>query len=316
MTSGTVCIFGGSGFVGHHIVNQLYADGWQVIIPSRHPQRHRDLLVQPGVSLIHITHFNDVTLKQLLKDCDVVINLIGILNESQHSNNTFHEIHVALARQILRACQANAVPRLLHMSALNADAARGPSCYLRSKGEAENIIHQANAENLHVTSFRPSVIFGPEDSFINRFAALLRITPLLPLACPNARFAPVYVADVARAFVGAINNKFTFGRHYNLCGPREYSLKELVEYTAQTAGLKRKIIGLGDGLSRLQARVLEKVPGKPFTMDNYNSMKQDSVCSDDCTEELGLQLTPLESVVPQYLGKQTLKDRFQVYRAL
>ncbi len=304
----SVCVLGGTGFVGRHIVSRLISSGRSVKVLSRRPERYKQMLVLPGVRLVKADMTDADELKRQFQGVDAVINLIGILNEKAHDGSGFRFVHTELTQKVLEACKANNVKRLLHMSALNADAG-GPSHYLRTKGEAENHLHTFSGP-VHVTSFRPSVIFGPKDSFINRFAGLLKLSPLaFPLACPNARFAPVYVGDVADAFVNALEDKSTFGRRYDLCGPHEYTLKQLVQYTAKTLGLKRWIIGLPNWISSLQASVLEFVPGKPFSVDNFNSLKVDSVCksAQPCP-------TSLESVVPYYLGKRGKDDVYQELR--
>ena len=210
---------------------------------------------------------------------DAVVNLIGILNERGDDGSGFREAHVELCRKLIAACRANDIRRLLHMSALNADARSGPSHYQRTKGEAEDLVHAAAGEDLRVTSFRPSVIFGPDDDFFNRFAGLLRFAPLVfPLACPNARFAPVYVGDVVEAMALSLTDPATYGRRYDLCGPKVYTLAELVAYTAQCLKLRRYVLPLNARLSLWQAQVLEHVPGKPLSLDNYRSLQIDSVC--------------------------------------
>jgi NADH dehydrogenase len=198
------------------------------------------------------------------------------------------------------------------MSALNADASQGPSFYLRTKGEGENALHTFSSSRLGVTSFRPSVIFGPGDSFLNRFAMLLKIMPFFfPLASANARFAPVYVGDVADRFVAALDDKSTYGKHYDLCGPEQYSLKELVEYTATTLGLKKHVIGLPDFISKMQAYTLEWFPGKPFSVDNYNSLKLDSVCQQGAHEP-----TSMDMIVPTYLGSNNRQTEYDALRKI
>ena len=192
------------------------------------------------------------------------------------------------------------------------DAAQGSSHYLRTKGEAENYMHTISGRQIQITTFRPSVIFGPGDSFLNRFADLLKKIPLFfPLACPDSRFAPVYVEDVAKAFIQSIDDRDTFSQRYDLCGPHEYTLRELVEYTARTIGVNKTIIGLPDWASQLQARMMELVPGKPFSMDNYRSLQVDSVCKagTDCCP------TPLEAIAPGYLGHKDFNTRMQVFRS-
>lgn len=248
---------------------------------------------------------------RLLDGCDVAVNLIGILNERGRKGQGFRQVHVDLSKAVLQSCLDNGVPRLLHMSALSADAAQGGSHYLRSKGEAENYMHTISGRQIQITSFRPSVIFGPGDSFLNRFAGLMKKIPLFfPLACPNSRFAPVYVGDVAQAFVRSIDDKTSYGQRFDLCGPHTYTLRELVRYTADSIGVRRVIIGLPNWASRLQARVMEWAPGKPFSMDNYNSLQTDSVCKD------GAEPCPtaLEAIAPAYLAGDDVYARLQQFR--
>ena len=162
---------------------------------------------------------------------------------------------------------------------------------------------------------RPSVIFGAEDSFFNRFAGLLKLSPLFfPLACPNSRFAPVYVEDVSAAFLAVLDDRQSIGRSYSLCGPKTYSLRQLVEYTANCIASKAKIIPLSQGLSRLQAMVFDFVPGKPFSMDNFLSASVDSVCDNNQLGELGITPQSLEGVVPYYLQSQNLRARYDDFR--
>lgn len=306
-----VCILGGTGFVGNAITSALAKQNIEVHVLTRHRERHRDLLVLPTVKIIEADIHNPATLNKQFAEVDAVINLVGVLHDRRHPKDGFQSAHVALARKILDASQKTGIRRILHMSALNADSGRGTSQYLRSKGEAENIIH--NTAHIAVSSFRPSVIFGPGDSFLNRFANLLEMVPAsLPfvLACPNARFAPIYVQDVAQCFVKALNHKATYGKHYDLCGPAQYTLRELVAYTAKLLGSPRMIIGLSPGLSQLQATIMGMLPGKLFTLDNYNSMKLDSVCKKPFPEIFQLQPTPLEAIAPAYISDATIRQRY------
>ena len=304
-----ICMLGGTGFVGSHIAARLAAAGHNVKILTRRREKHRELLVVPGITLIEADIFDRGQLLKHFAHCQAVINLVGILNEKGHRGDGFHHVHVELSKLVLDACLNNRVKRLLHMSALNADASGAPSFYLRSKGEAENAVLTYNSDRIAVTSFRPSVIFGENDSFFNRFAGLLKLTPVLPLACPEARFAPVYVGDVAARFVSALDDPSTYGKRYDLCGPREYTLAELVRYTARLCGLKRMVIGLPDSLSKLQANIFEWLPGKPFSIDNYQSLKVDSICTQGEREP-----TSIESIVPGYLGTRRLNQNFDDYR--
>jgi NADH dehydrogenase len=306
-----ICILGGTGFIGGHLVAHLVNEGRTVKILTRNRERHKELMVMPGVELVEADIRDPQALQQQFSGHDAVINLIGILNGSEEA---FRAVHVELPRRVAQACQQAGVKRLLHMSALNADAAHGTSLYLRSKGEGEDAVHQVAANDLTVTSFRPSTVFGPDDSFINRFAGLLKLSPVLPLACPHARLSPVYVGDVVLAFDKALENQTTSGQRLELCGPRIYTLKEIVEYTARLIDRRRLIIGLPDGLSRLQGQVMQHLPGQPFTLDNYLSLQVDNVCRSNALPRLGITPKSMEAMMPVYFkGKHqhALYNRFR-----
>ena len=310
MKHNSICILGGTGFVGKFIASRLANSGKKVRVLTRNRNNHRDLLVLPNLELIEADVFDRSRLEKYIEGMDAVINLIGILNEKQHNGDGFRKVHVDLPKSILDACLKLHIPRLIHMSALNADANLGTSFYLRTKGEGENTLHTYSGKRLAITSFRPSVIFGPGDSFLNRFAGLLKSMPFVfPLACADARFAPVYVGDVADRFIDALDDKSTYSKRIDLCGPEQYSLKELVEYTAATLGLKRRVISLPDFIARLQAHTLEWFPGKPFSVDNYNSLKLDSVCSGKRQ-----QPTSMDMVVPAYLGNAGKQNEYDAMR--
>jgi len=270
-----------------------------------------------AVELVSTDLFDPRQLHTLFSNCGTVINLIGILN--QDSDNSFQRLHVELPDLILDACKRAKVKRLLHMSALNANTTRETSEYLHSKGEAQNrmLTNSSSHGGLNVTSFGPSVIFGHDDSFFNRFAALLKLMPgPFPLACPDSRFAPVYVGDVTKAFAESLNNKRAWKRHYELCGPRSFTLRELVQYTARQMGLKRWVIGLNNSMSRMQGHTFAMLPGKPFTYDNYLSLQIDSVCSSDGLAQLGITATDIDAIVPYYLGPHSERSRYLRLRRL
>ncbi len=310
MASKIICILGGSGFVGQHLTSRLVQAGYQVRVPSRRPERCRTLLVLPGVDVIQASLSAKRQLSELVSGCHAVINLVAILNENNRGD--FQRIHVGLPHNLVIACREAGVKRLLHMSALNADANRGGSLYLRSKGEGEHVVH--DAEDLNVTSFRPSVIYGPDDHFFNLFANLLRTVPVLPLACPESRMAPIYVGDVVTALVSSINNRKSYGQRYDLCGPEIYSLYELVNYTARLLRLKRRIIALGDGASRLQARIMGLLPNSPFSLDNYLSLQTPAVSDKPFPKIFGIKPATLDEVVPLYLGGEDRRGHFDAYR--
>lgn len=307
----TVCIIGGTGFIGSHLVCRLANAGYLIRVPTRHRARHRELAVQPQVRLVEADVQDTGQLGRLIADSDCVVNLVGILNES--GGSTFERAHVELTAKLLEAMRREGVGRLLHMSALNADPDIAQGDYLRSKGQAEALV--LGARGIAATVFRPSVVFGPGDSFFNRFATLLRLTPgVFPLACAATRFAPVYVGDVVAAFQHALEQDATIGGRYDLCGPGVYSLRELVQYTARQIGCKRLVVGLPDFAARLQARVLGVMPGRPFTLDNYYSLQHDSVCAEAAWPALGIEPRALEPIVPTYLAAGDRNARFQALR--
>jgi NADH dehydrogenase len=284
---------------------------------TRNRERHKKLIVMPDIRIVQIANLDADTLQTQFAGCDAVINLIGILNGSEQA---FTRLHADLPQHIINACSAAGVSRYLHMSALNASAEHGPSQYLRSKGAGEDTAHAGVEKDIHVTSFQPSVIFGPDDSFFNRFAALLKLAPVLPLACPNARFAPVYVGDVVDAFMKALADESTYGQRYELCGPRIYTLKELVEYTGQLIGHKRMILPLSDKLSRTQAQVFEKLfkfmpLDPPLSLDNYHSLQVDSVCRTDGLAALGIVPKSIESGMPSRLSGKNSRARYDRFRS-
>jgi len=253
------------------------------------------------VRLITANVHDPRVLARLFSGVDVVVNLIGILNE--RGRETFKAVHVDLAAKVVAAVRTAGVKRLLHMSSLAADPKAAPSKYLRSKGEAEARV-RASAPSLGWTIFRPSVIFGPGDSLTNRFARLLRLSGgFLPLARANARFAPVSVDDVVEAFRRAMPDRATAGQTYELCGPHVMTLEQIVRTTAAAAGLRCALVRLPDAVALAQALVMNFLPGKPFSVDNYKSLTIDSVCREDGCARLGIEPRPMLAVLPTYLGE-------------
>lgn len=311
----TVCIIGGTGFVGSTLAPRLHEQGYRIKVLTRRRERHRDLLVVPTLSLIEADVHDERELVRHFEGCEAVINLAGILNEHKGPpGEEFRQVHAELPRRIISACRRAGVRRYLHMSALGAGE-DAPSLYQRTKAEGERAALEGANETFRVTAFRPSVIFGPGDSFVRLFATLLWMAPgVMFLPTPEARFKPVYVGDVAKAFLHALHDPDTAGRTYELCGPEVWTLREIVEYARSLMGVRRKIVGLSDRLSKLQARVLERVPGKPYSMDNYLSSTVPNVCSEDGLGELGIRPTPMEAVVPGYVGPGHRQDRYQDFR--
>jgi NADH dehydrogenase len=305
-----ICIFGGTGFVGRAIVEQAYARGLRVRVVTAYTANAMPISVVPTVEVFVGSVFDDRTLERACEDMDAVVNLVGILHPSRGKG--FDAVHVELPRRIARACHAAGVQPLLHKSALGADE-KGPSGYQRSKGRGEAALKQA-AGILPWTIFRPSVIFGEGDRFLNLFASLARAFPVIPLAGAGARFQPVWVEDVARCFVQSLGETRAFGQSFNLCGPRAYSLEELVRFVASTLGLRRRIFPLPPALARMQAFVLEHLPGKLMTRDNLASMSVDNTCADAFPALFGFKPSPLEAVAPLYLAGANTRERYQRYR--
>ncbi|MBZ0126077.1 MAG: complex I NDUFA9 subunit family protein [Rhodocyclaceae bacterium] len=314
MNTKRILLIGGSGFLGGHVARQLAAQGHRLTVPTRHRERARHLIVLPTVEVVETDVHDDACLAGLLAGQDAVINLVGILHSRYGLpyGPDFARAHVELPRRIAAACRAAGVRRLIHVSALNADV-NGPSQYLRSKGEGEAALREAGAA-LDLTIFRPSVIFGPDDSFLNLFAALQRRFPLMPLGNTQARFQPVYVEDVARAIVASLDRRDAFGQAYCCCGPRIYTLAELVRYVGRQIGRPRPIVALPEALARLQAGLLELLPNPPMSVDNLDSMDVDSVCPGGEPLPFGATPVALEAVAPEYLGASTPRYRFYGYR--
>ena len=297
----TVVVIGGSGFVGRHLLARLVNAGLQVTALARSSAAESGLRKIAGVRVVRVKLESDEALSGCLAGQAVVINLVGILHESREID--FDAVHVAFPRRLVHLCLAAGVTQYLHMSALNADAAKGPSRYLKSRGEGEDAVHHA-CGGVTVTSFRPSIIFGPGDNFFGVFDRLLDWMPVFPVVCPQTRFAPVCVDDVVEAFYQVLERGADFnGQRLNLCGPQIYTFKELVQFVARVTGRRRLVLGLPDSLSRLQALVMERLPGKLFTRDNYRSMQIDSVCAKNDFAALGISPKALEDVMTPLLTR-------------
>ncbi len=311
----TICILGGTGFVGTRLVTRLTADGHRLKVLTRNRETHRHLLVLPDLRLVNADVHDPGQLASQFMGVDVVVNLIGILNERGRSGAGFHHAHAELAAKVVGACRSAGVKRLLHMSSLRANAGNAPSHYLRSKGAAEEIVRRECGRTLPYVIFRPSVIFGPADSFINRFARLMRHMPFaFPLARAQARFAPVYVGDVVEAIARCVTDTSNDRRTLELCGPEVFTLREIVDFTAQALGRRRVVVPLPDFVGRLQGLLMDFIPGKPFSSDNFNSLTIDSVCERNGFAELGIEPHSMRGIVRQYLGKTSAAGRRDVHR--
>ncbi len=309
MQEQAVVVFGGTGFIGGHLVTRLVREGNRVLVPTRELEHGSRVGRLQGVELVRADVHDPSTLARLVAGRAAVINLVGILHSSRGKpyGPQFRRAHVELPRRIVDACAAAGVPRYLHMSSLGASV-EGDSMYQRSKADGE--IAARSRPEVAATIFRPSVVFGPGDNFLNMFASMQRFLPVVPLACASAMFQPVFVGDVADAFVHALGDPETRHQVYQLGGPQVYSLAELVRLAGRYSGHERRIIPLPDWAARLQAGLFELLPGTPLiSRDNLDSMKSDNIV-DPAIEaltarSLGIRLTALEDVAPDYLRPRT-----------
>ena len=310
MQVASVCILGGTGFVGRSVAEALCARAIRVRVVTRGPTRSRPLWVLPTLEIAVADPHDEVALATQFDGMDAVVNLCGILHPS--GSGTFESVHVELPRKVVGACRAAGVGHLVHMSALGASES-GPSEYLRSKGRGEAAVREA-AASLPYTILRPSVIFGEHDRLLNTFSMLLSLLPVVPLAAAGARFQPIWVEDVARVVSVALGSSQALNQGYELCGPRTYTLKELVEFVAATTGRRRAVIALPDWAGRMQAFMLEHMPGRMITRDNLKSMTVDSVCAGPFPPIFGFQPAPLEAIAPDYLSGRSARARYKMFR--
>jgi uncharacterized protein YbjT (DUF2867 family) len=315
MDNNNILVLGGTGFVGRNVCDKLVAAGGgaagRLVIPTRFPGRAGDLQSLPGVEIVRANVHDDAQLQRLVRGRDAVIQLVATLHGSEAD---FQRVHVDLPRRLADACAATGVKRVIHVSSLGA-AEDAPSKYQRSKARGEAVLRQAP---LDLTILRPSVIFGEHDRFLNQFAHLQRLFPVMPLAGADAKFQPVWVEDVALAIVRSLADRSTIGQTIECVGPHVYTLRELVQLAGRWSGHERRIVGLSSALGRLQAGMLELLPGEPLmSRDNVDSMKVDNVASGrrPGLERLGIAPRSVESVMPPILGRRDGIARLDPLRA-
>lgn len=315
-----VLVIGGSGFIGSLVVAKLAAGGRAAIVPSRRRERARHLIVLPTVEVVQADVHQTGQLKALAARVDAVVNLVGILHGSTGVpyGKEFATAHVELTRRIADACTGSSAKRLIHVSALGVREGREhsmPSMYLRSKAAGEQVLRSRNG--LDLTIMRPSVAFGPGDRFLNLFARLSAVLPVIPLARADSKLQPVAAQDIAQAIVNALDNPATIGKTYELVGPEVFTMRQLVTMASEWAGHRRPVLALPDALGRLQATLLEFAPGPTLmSRDNFDSLKVNNIAGTPPApglKELGIHPTPLSALAPGYLGQHL--DQMSVLRA-
>lgn len=292
-----ILVLGGSGFIGRQVCEQLNRAGLRATVPTRRAIQAQAVQTLPCVTVVEANIHDEAALRRLLPGHDAVVNLVGVLHGSAQR---FQHAHVDLPRALARAMKATGVTRLIHLSAIGADA-HGGSNYQRTKAAGEAVLHTAGLE---LTVLRPSVVFGPGDRFLNLFARLQTVVPVMLLAGAEVRMQPVWVGDVARAVVHCLLQPATVGQTFELAGPQPYSLRELVSLAGRLSGHERPVIGMPLAFGYLQALALQCLPGEPLmSTDNIGSLEQDNVPSGSCPglADLGITPAPLEPIAAAYL---------------
>jgi uncharacterized protein YbjT (DUF2867 family) len=290
-------VLGGTGFVGGHVCEKLQRAGWRITVPTRRAIRAKNVQHLPNLTVVEADVHQEAALVHLLQGHDAVVNLVAILHGNEAA---FEHTHVALPTKLASACLASGVQRLVHVSALGV-ASDSPSRYQRSKARGEQVLREAG---LDLTVLRPSVIFGAGDRFLNLFAQLQSVFPVVPLAGAKARFQPVWVEDVASAVVASLQQPSAVGQTIECAGPDVLTLADLVRIAGRHGSRQRPIVPLPMALGRLQAMVMELAPGEPLmSRDNLAAMSVDNVASGTLPglEALGLHPASVHSVAPTYL---------------
>lgn len=304
-----VLVLGGTGFVGRHVCEKLQRRGWHITVPTRQIAKANAVLPLPRVTVLQADVHDPRQLLRLMEGQHAVVNLVAILHGNEEA---FERVHVELPLAIAEACLADAACRLVHVSALGASA-DGPSLYQRSKARGEEVLR---ATGLALTLLRPSVIFGRGDHFLNLFARLQRVSPVVPLAGADARLQPVWVEDVAEAIAVCLDEDATgrasIGRTIECAGPEVLSLRDLVRLAGRLSGAERPVIGLPLAVGRWQAALLELLPGEPLmSRDNVASLSVPNVASGRLPglDSLGITPSSVHAIAPTYLGDRNARTR-------
>jgi uncharacterized protein YbjT (DUF2867 family) len=310
-----VTVFGGSGFIGRHLVRALAKRGYRVRVAVRRPDLARFLMTSGVVGQIHGVQTNlryPDSVEAAVDGADAVVNLVGILHES--GRNRFDAVHAFGPGAVARATRAAGIDRFVQMSALGADAT-SPSLYARSKAAGETAAREAFPEAVII---RPSVVFGPEDQFFNRFAAMARISPVLPLiGGGNTRFQPVFVGDVAEAIARAVDGGLRPGTVYELGGPEVMTFKEVLDTILEVIKRRRLLVSIPFGMATLQGRVLQILPNPPLTADQVALLRRDNVVSEAAEAErrtlegIGIDPATVAAIVPTYLWRFRKYGQFE-----
>ena len=295
-------VFGGSGFIGRYVVKRLAQQGFVVRVAVRDPEAALFLKPMGAVGQVvplFASVMNEATVQRAVAGAEVVVNLVGVLTES--SAASFQAIHTDGSERIARIAAANGVSRLIQISAIGADP-NSPSRYAATKGKAEQAVLAAFPE---ATILRPSLVFGLEDKFFNRFAEIARIAPFMPVICGGTKMQPVYVCDVADAVMAALASSATKGKTYELGGPMVWTFRDLLAYILKQTRRDKKLVDIPMSIARLQASILQYVPGKPLTPDQLVMLAKDNVVSAGALglPDLGITPTPVELIVPAYLSR-------------
>jgi uncharacterized protein YbjT (DUF2867 family) len=297
-----VTVFGGSGFVGRYVVRVLARAGKTVRVAVRNTERALFLKTAGTIGQIvplHAPITDDAAVKRAVAGADWVVNLVAVLAETRAAS--FKAIHVDGAARIAAASTAAGVKRLVHVSAIGADPA-SDSRYAASKGDGENAVRAAFPG---ATILRPSIVFGPEDNFFNRFAGMSRIMPFMPVIEGATRMQPVYAGDVADAVFAALRSDASVGKTYELGGPKTWLFVDLLAYILKLTGRDLSLVNMPVPLVRLQACLLEMLPGKLLTRDQLKMLAHDNVVSSAALglSDLGISATAVDQIVPGYLRR-------------